>query len=70
MVKLRDLEITRLTRELVQESVSYEELQQAGEEKDVTILELSRRSRQRAPPSRWRRSRSKVSCSSRFSLVG
>jgi hypothetical protein len=30
----------RLTRELVQEGVSYEELRQASEEKDATILEL------------------------------
>jgi hypothetical protein len=30
----------RLTRELVQEGVSYEELRQAGEEKDTAILEL------------------------------
>jgi hypothetical protein len=40
--KLRDAEITRLTGELVQEGVSYEELWQAGEEKDATILELQR----------------------------
>jgi hypothetical protein len=39
-LKLRDEEITRLTGELVQEGVSYEELRQAGEEKDATILEL------------------------------
>jgi hypothetical protein len=39
-LKLRDSEITWLTRELVQEGVSYEELQKAGEKKDVTILEL------------------------------
>jgi hypothetical protein len=34
------VEITWLTRELVQEGVSYEELRQAGEEKDAAILEL------------------------------
>jgi hypothetical protein len=39
-LKLRDLEITRLSGELVQEGVSYEELRQAGEEKDASILEL------------------------------
>jgi hypothetical protein len=39
-LKLRGLEITRLSGELVQEGVSYEELQQAGEEKDASILEL------------------------------
>jgi multidrug efflux pump subunit AcrA (membrane-fusion protein) len=39
-LKLRDLEITRLSGELVQEGVSYEELWQAGEEKDAFILEL------------------------------
>jgi hypothetical protein len=38
----RDAEITWLTRELVQEGVSYEELWRAGEEKDATILELQR----------------------------
>jgi multidrug resistance efflux pump len=32
-LNLRDLEITRLSGELVQEGVSYEELRQAGEEK-------------------------------------
>jgi hypothetical protein len=37
---LRDTEITRLTGELVQEGVSYEDLWQASEEKDTTILEL------------------------------
>jgi hypothetical protein len=39
-LKLWDLEITWLSGELVQEGVSYEELRQAGEEKDVAILEL------------------------------
>jgi hypothetical protein len=39
-IKLRDEEITRLSGELVQKGVSYEELWQAGEEKDVVILEL------------------------------
>jgi hypothetical protein len=39
-LELRDLEITRLLGELVQEGVSYEDLRQAGEEKDVAILEL------------------------------
>jgi hypothetical protein len=39
-LKLRDLEITRLSGELVQEGVSYEELWQASEENDVVILEL------------------------------
>jgi hypothetical protein len=34
------MEVTRLTGELVQEGVSYEELRQAGEEKDAAILEL------------------------------
>jgi hypothetical protein len=41
-LKLRDAEITRLSEELVQEGVFYEELRQAGEEKDATILELRR----------------------------
>jgi hypothetical protein len=41
-LKLRDAEIMRLNRELVQEGVSYKELRQAGEEKDATILELRR----------------------------
>jgi DNA-directed RNA polymerase subunit F len=40
MVKLGDSKITRLTGELVQEGVSYEELHQADEEKDTAILEL------------------------------
>jgi multidrug resistance efflux pump len=39
-LKLLDLEITRLSGELVQEGVSYEELHQADEEKDAVILEL------------------------------
>jgi SOS response regulatory protein OraA/RecX len=39
-LKLRGAKITRLTRELVQEGVSYEELRQASEEKDAAILEL------------------------------
>jgi chromosome segregation ATPase len=39
-LKLRDLEITWLSGELVQEGVSYEELRQANEEKDASILEL------------------------------
>jgi multidrug resistance efflux pump len=39
-LKLWDQEIARLSGELVQEGVSYEELQQASEEKDVVILEL------------------------------
>jgi uncharacterized membrane-anchored protein len=39
-LKLRELEITQLTGELVQEGVSYEELRQVGEEKDAAILEL------------------------------
>jgi SOS response regulatory protein OraA/RecX len=34
------VEITRLTGELVQEGVSYEDLRQASEEKDAVILEL------------------------------
>jgi hypothetical protein len=38
-LKLRDLEITMLSGELVQEGVSYEELRQAGEE-NASILEL------------------------------
>jgi multidrug resistance efflux pump len=39
-LKLRDIEITRLTGELVWEGVSYEELRQAGDEKDAAILKL------------------------------
>jgi hypothetical protein len=39
-LKLRDEEITRLSGELVQEGVSYEDLRQASEEKDAAILEL------------------------------
>jgi predicted nucleic acid-binding Zn-ribbon protein len=41
-LKLRNAEITRLGGELVQKGVSYEELRQAGEKKDATILELRR----------------------------
>jgi multidrug resistance efflux pump len=40
ILKLREQEITRLSGELVQEGVSYEELRQAGKEKDAVILEL------------------------------
>jgi hypothetical protein len=39
-LNLWDLEITLLSGELVQEGVSYEELRQADEEKDTSILEL------------------------------
>jgi hypothetical protein len=39
-LQLWESEITQLTRELVQEAVSFEELQSAGEEKDTSILEL------------------------------
>jgi hypothetical protein len=39
-LKLRDAEITRLTWEMIQEGVSYEDLRQASEEKDAIILEL------------------------------
>jgi hypothetical protein len=39
-LKLRDLEITWLSGELVPEGVSYEELRQASEEKDASILEI------------------------------
>jgi hypothetical protein len=41
-LKLRDAEITRLTGELVQEAVSFEELRNAGKDKDATILKLQR----------------------------
>jgi chromosome segregation ATPase len=39
-LKLRDAEITRLTGEVVQEGVSYEELRQDGKEKHAAILKL------------------------------
>jgi hypothetical protein len=39
-LKLWDAEIARLTGELVQEAVSFEELCSAGEEKGTAILEL------------------------------
>jgi hypothetical protein len=39
-LKLRDAVIAQLTRELVQEAVSFEKMHKAGEEKDFTILEL------------------------------
>jgi chromosome segregation ATPase len=39
-LKLRDEEISRLNGELAQLSVSYEDLHQAGEEKDASIREL------------------------------
>jgi hypothetical protein len=39
-LKLWDVEIARLTGELVQEAVSFEELRNIGEEKDTTIFEL------------------------------
>jgi hypothetical protein len=38
-IKLRDEAVTRLSGELVQEGVSYEDLWQDSEEKDVVILE-------------------------------
>jgi chromosome segregation ATPase len=39
-LKLRDKEISRLNGELNQLSVSHEDLRQASEEKDATILDL------------------------------
>jgi hypothetical protein len=39
-LKLRDEEISRLDGEPNQQSVSHENLRQAGEEKDATILDL------------------------------
>jgi hypothetical protein len=39
-IKLRDKEATRLNEELAQLSVSYEDLRQADEGKDVVILDL------------------------------
>jgi chromosome segregation ATPase len=39
-LKLQEQEITRLSGELDQEGVSYEELRQADEEKDASILKL------------------------------
>jgi hypothetical protein len=39
-LKLRDEEVVRLDGELNQLSVSYKDQRQAGEEKDVTILDL------------------------------
>jgi DNA-directed RNA polymerase subunit F len=39
-LKLRDEEVTRLNGKLNQLSVSYEDQRQAGEEKEVTILDL------------------------------
>jgi hypothetical protein len=41
-LKLRDKEVTRLNAKLAQLSVSYEDQCQAGEEKDVAILDLQR----------------------------
>jgi hypothetical protein len=38
--KLWDEVVTRLSGELVQEGVSYEDLRQDSEEKDAVILEL------------------------------
>jgi hypothetical protein len=38
-LKIRDEEVTVLNGELAQLSVSYEDQRQAGEEKDVTILD-------------------------------
>jgi hypothetical protein len=52
-LKLRDAEVARLTGELVQEAVLYEELR-------------NKRPRLCAQPLRRRKSRSRVSCPSRF----
>jgi multidrug resistance efflux pump len=70
MLKLRDSEITRLTGELVQEGVSYEELRQASEEKDAAILELQQAIATARATLESEKNMSRVSCSSRFSLVG
>jgi hypothetical protein len=40
LLQFRETEITRLSGELVQEVVSFEELLNASEYKDATILEL------------------------------
>jgi hypothetical protein len=39
-LQLQDSEVTQLTRELVQEAVSFKELRNASKEKDTTILKL------------------------------
>jgi hypothetical protein len=39
-LKLRDAEVARLTEELVQEAMSFEEMRNVREEKDTTMLEL------------------------------
>jgi hypothetical protein len=47
-LQLCESEVTRLTGEMVQESVAFENLRITGEEKDASILQL----RQEAEPSR------------------
>jgi hypothetical protein len=39
-LQLREVEVERLTRELVQESVAFEDLRIAGKEKDASVLQL------------------------------
>jgi hypothetical protein len=51
-LKLRDGEISQLDGELNQLSVSHEDLRQAVEEQEATILGLHRRLRPHARPSR------------------
>jgi cell division inhibitor SulA len=69
-LKIRDLEITRLSGELVQEDVSYEELRQAGEEKDASILELQQAAEAACAALETEKKRVRVSYLSHLSPAG
>jgi hypothetical protein len=60
-LKQQEDEVSRLNGELVQISISHEDLRRSLEEQEASVLKLSARLRKRASPSRGRRSRSKVS---------
>jgi hypothetical protein len=68
-IKLRDEKITRLSGELVQEGVSYEELRQADEEKDAVILELQQTAATARASLESERKQSRVSCLPAFRLL-
>jgi hypothetical protein len=62
-LKKQEEVVSRLNGELVQLSISHEDQRQALEEREPHSSSCSRRLRRRVGPSRWRRSKLKVSLS-------
>jgi hypothetical protein len=67
---LRDEEVTRLSGDLVQEGVSYEDLRQASEERDAVILELQQAATTARATLESEKKQVEVSCSSCLSFFG